>query len=143
MQEITCGSSPDCKPQKAKKRLQYKRMSEDKKRDLIFRVMYLNENVRTVCYELGFNFSTGRNLVQRYKKTGEYVTQEKSQSNISNDYQKTGSSKGSEPKEKRCSIGLILLSDDKLQVVTSRVYAPQEEQALMQFHAELVKMRIV
>ncbi len=123
---------------KQKKRLQYKRMSEDKKRDLIFRVMYLNENVRTVCYELGFNFSTGRNLVQRYKKTGEYVSQEKvGASTPSAGVQGTNASKGSESKAPKCPLGLILLSDNKVKLVTSKAYTSEEEQALARLNAQL------
>jgi len=144
MEEILNESSEGSAVKTPKKRLQYKRMSEDKKRDLIFRVMYLNENVRSVCYELGFNFSTGRNLVQRYKKTGEYVSQEKSQiQSQNNENAKTGSSKGTDVNEKKCPLGLILLSDDKLQVVTSKFYTPAEEAALSRFHAEMVRKGLI
>lgn len=124
---------------KQKKRLQYKRMSEEKKKDLIFRVMYLNENVRTVCHELGFNFSTGRNLVQRYKKTGEYVSQEKvAVSSPSTEFLRTNASRESDAKTQKCSLGLILFSDDKIKLVTSRMYTAEEERALVRLNQQFV-----
>ncbi len=141
MQEVQKSDSSDSSMKKSRKRLQYKRMSEEKKRDLIFRVMYLNENVRTVCHELGFNFSTGRNLVQRYKKTGEYTSQEKIPlgSTPFLDYMKTGATKDTEVKARKCPLGLIFLADDKIQLVTSKVYALEEEKTLIELHKELLK----
>ena len=140
IQEIQKSSSEDSGSTKSKKRLQYKRMSEEKKRDLIFRVMYLNENVRTVCHELGFNFSTGRNLVQHYKKTGEYAAQEKSYKSVTLfDQGKAGNTKDTEGKLLKCPLGLVFLADDKIQLVTSRIYGPEEELALMEAHKGLMR----
>ncbi len=143
MQEQFEDTSLQCSSKKQKKRLQYKRMSEDKKRDLIFRVMYLNENVRSVCYELGFNFSTGRNLVQRYKKTGEYCPTEKPGSaSPPNELVKTGTSndegKLRSDKLRKCPFGLMFLADDKIKLVTSRTYAPEEQRTLEGLHHQLL-----
>ena len=121
--------------QGSKRNLQYKRMPEDKRRDLIFRVMYLNENVRSVCYELGFNFSTGRNLVQRYKKTGKYKSQGK--------YTKSEVTKEIDGKDERCPLGLVFLSDDKIKIVGSRMYLSSEEEALIKLHKFFMKKGII
>ena len=117
-----------------KKRLQYRWLTDEKKRDLIFRSMYLNENVRTVCHELDINFLTGRNLVQRYKKTGEYDTQAKiphqEQPNL-----KATTTKDTNRKVLECSLGIILLADDKMKLVSSKTYGLNEETALIRLHA--------
>jgi len=135
----SCGS---CKKQK--KRLQYKRMSEDKKRDLIFRVMYLNENVRTVCHELDFNFSTGRNLVQKYKKTGEYSTLEKPMAPTqSAEAFGNATTKDTERKVRKCPLGLIFLADDKIKLVTSKSYTHEEEETLAKLHTQLSRINVV
>eukprot|EP00826_Nyctotherus_ovalis_P056548 TRINITY_DN7659_c0_g1_i3.p1 TRINITY_DN7659_c0_g1~~TRINITY_DN7659_c0_g1_i3.p1 ORF type:complete len:146 (-),score=19.38 TRINITY_DN7659_c0_g1_i3:237-674(-) len=128
-------------PQSSKRTGQYRHMSEDKKRDLVFRVMYLNENTRSVCHELGFNFSTGRNLIQRFKKTGEYRSLEKLPP-ISL-HTKSGITKATEGKVKYCSLGLIILSDNQLKLVGSRVYSDAEEESLIRLHEFFVKSGVV
>ena len=144
MQEIPETKTSFCEIRKQKKRQQYKRMSEDKKRDLIFRVMYLNENVRSVCCELGFNFSTGRNLVQRYKKTGEFNPLEKpSVQSPSSDQQRSAHTKDSEDKATKCPLGIIFLSDEKIQLVTSKAYSQEEQQSLLEVHEQLLQKRII
>ena len=142
MQEIQMPKNSLSDIRKQKKRLQYKRMSEDDKRDLIFRVMYLNENVRSVCYELGFNFSTGRNLVQTYKKTGDFNPPEKTHSqNPSAEQQRNMTTKGSDTKSKKCPLGIIFLSDEKIQLVTTKTYSQQEEESLLRMHDQLLQKR--
>jgi len=144
MQEIPETNTSFCEIRKHNKRQQYKRMSEDKKRDLIFRVMYLNENVRSVCYELGFNFSTGRNLVQKYKKTGEFNALEKPSVQFpSSDQQRSTHTKDSEGKTARCPFGIIFLSDEKIQLVTSKAYSQEEQQSLLKVHEQLLQKRII
>jgi hypothetical protein len=144
MQEVPEMNAPILEIRKHKKRQQYKRMTEDKKRDLIFRVMYLNENVRSVCYELGFNFSTGRNLVQKYKKTGEFITLEKQETKPqSSEQQKSTQDKDSEDKTNKCPLGIIFLSDEKIQLVTSKSYSPEEQQSLLKVHEQLMKMKVI
>ena len=144
MQEVLEAKNSLPEIRKQKKRLQYKRMSEDKKRDLIFRVMYLNENVRSVSYELGFNFSTGRNLVQKYKKTGEFNPLEKPSGQAQTSEQnRNTTTKSSDSKTKKCPFGIILLSDEKIQLVTSKAYSQEEEESLLKAHQLLLQKRIV
>ena len=144
MQEVLEAKNSLPEIRKQKKRLQYKRMSEDKKRDLIFRVMYLNENVRSVSCELGFNFSTGRNLVQKYKKTGEFNPLEKPLGQAQTSEQNRNSTtKDSDSKTKKCPLGIIFLSDEKIQLVTSKVYSQGEEESLLKAHQSLLQKRIV
>jgi hypothetical protein len=126
-----------------KKRVQYKRMTEDKKRDLIFRVMYLNENVRTVCHELGFNFSTGRNLVQKYKKTGEYNPLDQVSDQPQSDKQKPSSGTNDSEGKLKCPLGVIVLSDEKIQIVTSKSYSMQDENFLLKAHEQLLHRRLI
>jgi len=144
MQEIETSSTLIPMEKKQKKRLQYKRMPEDKKRDLIFRVMYLNENVRSVCHELDFNFSTGRNLVQKYKKTGEYNAFEKTPVSSEEGHgHKNGATKDTDVRSRKCPFGLLLLDDEKVQLVTSKSYTPEEEQAMLKMHNQLAAARLV
>ena len=126
-----------------KKHSQYKHMSDDKKRDLIFRVMYLGENLRTVCHELEFNFLTGRNLIQKYKKTGEYNSRKKSE--IQEEFKEigVGTTKQTETKPKKSSLGLILVDDTKIQIVSSRNYSEAEEKSMMQLHEYFIHNSIL
>jgi len=144
MQEIDISAISIPIGKRQKKRLQYKRMPEDKKRDLIFRVMYLNENVRSVCNELEFNFSTGRNLVQKYKKTGEYNASEKTPvSSDGGNGAKNVGTKDTDGRSRKCPFGLLILDDDKVQLATSKNYSSQEEQALLKMHSQLVGARLI
>jgi hypothetical protein len=128
-------TSPSQTAQKQKKRPQYHRVSDDMKRDLVFRVMYLNESIRDVCDEISCNFLTGRNLIQRYKKTGEYVTSAKAKLETPPPQTATRAS-GQEPTPRRdkCPIGIILLGDDEMRLVSSKVFTPAEHDSLLALH---------
>jgi Zn-dependent M28 family amino/carboxypeptidase len=100
-----------------------------------FQGYVFNENVRAVCRELDINFLTGRNLVQKYKKTGEYEAQSKTEvpamelHNIKGTMTKDSNKKGSD-----CSLGILLLSDSDMQIVTSKLYKTDEENSLLAMH---------
>ena len=120
------------KPQK--KRTQYKWLSDQQKCDLVFRTIYLNENVREVCKDLGINFLTGRNVVQKYKKTGNYTTQAKNLPDLpeySNPRMITGDTN---KKLSECPLGIVLLDDSKMKLVASKSYCEEEEEALIYLH---------
>lgn len=117
-----------------KKRPQYKWLTDDQKRDLIFRAMYLNENIRAVCKDLNINFLTGRNIVQKYKKTGEYDTQGKGQQSQGDAQNMKGTTKDSNRKYTECPLGIVLLEDNKMKLVPSRTYGIEEEIALSCLH---------
>ena len=121
----------------------YDRKSINIKQELIFRVMYLNENIRTVCHELDFNFSTGRNLIQRYKKTGKYAKFKDHfpKENLAFAVQNSVT-KESKEKIKRCNLGIILF-DDNLRLVNSKNYTKDEENQLMELHKKFTMMGIV
>eukprot|EP00826_Nyctotherus_ovalis_P031363 TRINITY_DN2505_c0_g2_i2.p1 TRINITY_DN2505_c0_g2~~TRINITY_DN2505_c0_g2_i2.p1 ORF type:complete len:142 (-),score=20.24 TRINITY_DN2505_c0_g2_i2:189-614(-) len=120
------------KPQK--KRLEYKWLADQQKCDLVFRSIYLSENVRDVCKDLGINFLTGRNIVQKYKKTGNYCTQPKASAEClgsSNARLITGDTN---KKLSECPLGIILLDDSKMKLVASKSYCEEEETALIYLH---------
>ncbi len=120
---------------KQKKRLHYNRISDDMKRDLVFRVMYLNENIRDVCQDISCNFLTGRNLIQKYKKTGEYATFSKPGAIVTPPASTTKvSSHDSDRRVSKCPFGIILLGDGELQLVSSKSYTQGEEAALLELH---------
>eukprot|EP00826_Nyctotherus_ovalis_P056807 TRINITY_DN7744_c0_g1_i22.p1 TRINITY_DN7744_c0_g1~~TRINITY_DN7744_c0_g1_i22.p1 ORF type:complete len:142 (+),score=22.80 TRINITY_DN7744_c0_g1_i22:174-599(+) len=127
-----------------KRSFKYKRMSEGRKRDLVFRVLYLGENLRTVCSELGFNHSTGKNLLQRYKKTGEYVSHKEvyAPAYYSN-FTRGILTRESESKARSCPLGILLLSEDNLQIVSAKAYTEKEEISLIELHNEFVRRGIV
>ena len=114
-------------------------MAEEKKRDLIFRVMYLNENVRTVCAELGLNFSSGRNLVQKYKKTGSTDTVEKKMTMISQSQVSGQTSGDSGPARKHCPLALMFFEGDKLSVVAETTFTPEDERKIIELHNYIVR----
>ena len=124
-----------------KKRSQYKRMPDEKKRDLIFRVLYLSENVRSVCRDLEFNFSTGRNLIQKYKKTGEYDSQEKVP--IQPQGEKAQSTKSADGEGRKCPLGLVMLNEGQVSLVSAKRYKPEEESALTKMHSFFASQSIV
>ncbi|MDR3543086.1 MAG: hypothetical protein P4L69_19295 [Desulfosporosinus sp.] len=127
-----------------RKRLQYRWLTDEQRRDLIFRTMYLNENVRAVCRDLDINFLTGRNLVQKYKKTGEYDVQSKAEARVPEPANIKGTAtKDSNRKASECPLGIILLPDNKMKVVSYRAYRPDEESALVYLHSLLKSHNIV
>ena len=133
---VTTGSKQT--PPKSKKRPQYHRVSDEMKRDLVFRVMYLNESVRDVCEDISCNFLTGRNLIQKYKKTGEYVTAPKVPAETLPPQSATRAS-GPDLTQRRdkCPLGIILLGDNDIQLVSSKVYTPAQEDNLLVLHRRL------
>ncbi len=130
-------------PHVPKKRLQYKWLTDEQKRDLIFRAMYLNENVRAVCRDLGINFLTGRNLVQKYKKTGEYDTQPKVQSTPADAANMRATTRDTNRKLSECPLGIILLDDNKMKLVSSKTYSLEEEIALICLHSYFKSQHLV
>lgn len=141
MQQPLTSHPPETQPKRAAK---YKRMTKDRKRDLIFRVLYLAESLKAVCQDLGFNISTGKNLLQRYKKTGEFVARKKvkTQTPIANST-KGLITKESENSHPRCPLGILLLGEDTLQIVSAKTYTPEEEVYLIGLHKEFVRKGIV
>ena len=120
---------------KQKKRLHYNRISDEMKRDLVFRVMYLNENIRDVCQDISCNFLTGRNLIQKYKKTGEYTAASKPEACVAPPTHATKvSTQDSDRRVRKCPLGIILLGDGELQLVSSKTYTQEEEAALLRLH---------
>ena len=119
-------------------------MGEDQKKDLVFRVMYLGESLRIVCQEIGFNLSTGKNVLQRYKKTGEYTTHKRL---FIPTYGMTWNievlTEETKAKLQSCSLGILLLAEDNLQIVGSKTYSPAEEAQLMEMHKEFMKRGII
>ena len=106
--------------------------------------MYLNENVRAVCRELDINFLTGRNLVQKYKKTGEYDTQGKTEAFIPENINIKGTTtKDTNRKTCECPLGIVLLNDNKMQLVPSRSYRLDEEANLIYLHSYFTNKHII
>ena len=136
MESQSPSTTPGGEKPRRKKRAQYKRMSDAKKRDLIFRVLYLNENVRSTCHELGFNFSTGRNLIQKYKKTGEYDSQPKVP--VLPTGEKAPSTNQTDGDGKKCALGLVMVADGQLKIVPSRTYNTEEEDGFRRLHGFFV-----
>ena len=118
-----------------KKRLQYKWLTDDQKRDLIFRAMYLNENVRAVCKDLNINFLTGRNLVQKYKKTGEYDTQTKALLAQTDAMYMKGATRDTNRRLPECPLGIVLLEDSKMRLVSSKTYGLDDEVSMVCLHS--------
>ena len=121
----------------------YKHISNEKKKDLIFRTMFLNENLRSVCQELGFNISTGRNLIQRYKNTGRYITNDKEvHSKHDSEEIKFTFTKESLLKSGRCSLGLGLFGDE-IKIICNKSYTPEEEAALLRLHMKFMNSGMI
>ena len=134
------GMVPIVGRRKQKKRLHYNRITDDMKRDLVFRVMYLNENVREVCQDISCNFLTGRNLIQKYKKTGEYAGPKKQETCVKVPVSTTKvSTQHSDRRVRRCPLGIILLGEKDIQLVSSKAYTPEEEAVLRRLHMLFVE----
>ena len=114
------------------------KMPKETKRELIFRVLMLNEEIKTACEELSFNFSTGRNLLQKYKRTGDYGYSDDLPVSLP---QHTGGGSDSVTGPDRvtpcCPLGLVLFGENDLKLVPSRMYTPEEEQGLLKLHSRL------
>ena len=115
----------------------HKRIKGDKKRDLIFRTLFLNEKLRSVCHELDINLSTGKNIIQRYKKTGHYIFKSDSffHSNTILD--------GVKKKGSKCTLGILVTGDENMKLVSSRNYQRKDESELLCLHAHFLSNQIV
>ena len=120
-------------------KIQRKKLTYEDKRDLIFRVMYWNENLRLVCHDLKINFSTGRNLLQKYKKTGEFF--ERDALYCSKGYWNFPHVHNEE--NPACNLNLILLSENKIDVIKTKCYNREEEQLLIQMHNYFINNGII
>ncbi len=138
---------------KTRKRMQNNKMSDDQKRDLIFRVLHLNENVKFVCRDLGFSFSTGRNILLKYKKTGHYDTQPKpwcSTPSTAPERQQS-TDKGFVSRHapipevgiKVCPFGLVMLESSQISLVLGRIYTPEEEATLTKLNSWLLHTHLI
>ena len=129
--------------QPQKKRLQYKWITDKQKCDLIFRTIYLNENVREVCCDLKINFLTGRNVVQRYKKTGEYCLHLKPSPIGIESANLKGVTRDTNKKISECPLGIILLDDNSMKLVGSKTYKEEDEAFLNQLNNYFITRGII
>ena len=126
-----------------KKRTQYKWISNHQKRDLIFRAIYLNENLKEICKDLGINFMTGRNLVQHYKKTGQYCLYQKAVVYESYSTNLRMVTKDTQKKFSGCPLGIMSIDDDNMKLVGSKIYTQEDEATLMKLHSFFINQCIV
>ena len=138
MQETVRENFPEVKKAIRKKRSKYMKFPKERKRELIFRVIVLNEETKTACQELGFNFSTGRNLIQKYKKTGDYGhSQDLPFSPSKSSGGGCDSATEFEGRKSKCPLGLVLYGEDDMKLVPSKSYQPEEELAMLRLHSYL------
>ena len=111
-----------------KKRPHYKWLTDQQKCDLIFRSMYLNENIRFICKDLNINFLTGRNIVQKYKKTQKLDLQP---------YISAELDLGIKDKEEKseCKLGIVLIDENHMRLAPSRTYKKEDEIKLIWLHS--------
>eukprot|EP00826_Nyctotherus_ovalis_P058447 TRINITY_DN8032_c0_g1_i3.p1 TRINITY_DN8032_c0_g1~~TRINITY_DN8032_c0_g1_i3.p1 ORF type:complete len:136 (+),score=18.95 TRINITY_DN8032_c0_g1_i3:215-622(+) len=117
-----------------KKRAQYKWLTDQQKCDLVFCSIYLDENIKEVCEDLGINFLTGRNIVQKYKKTGFYSTQYvllPEPLELDNARMITGDTN---KKRSECPLGIIILDEFQMKIVAFKSYTRKEELNLLRLH---------
>ena len=129
---------PQVKKAIRKKRSKYVKMPKEAKRELIFRVLMLNEDIKTACEELSFNFSTGRNLLQKYKRTGDYGYSDEFPAFLPQHTPGASDSvTGTDSKAPKCPLGLVLFSEDNIRLVPGKEYSPEEEQHILRLHTGL------
>ena len=83
-------------------------------------------------------------LIQRFKKTGEYGPQTKIDVQSFPSYpMKAGTTKPTETKPRKCPLGLIFLDDQRIKIVSSKIYSETEEKILLELHQYFLENGIV
>eukprot|EP00831_Metopus_contortus_P079145 TRINITY_DN7812_c0_g1_i2.p1 TRINITY_DN7812_c0_g1~~TRINITY_DN7812_c0_g1_i2.p1 ORF type:complete len:194 (-),score=32.35 TRINITY_DN7812_c0_g1_i2:27-608(-) len=113
-------------------------MSDENKIDLIFRVLIMEENIKDVCLDLGFNFSTGRNLILKFKKTGEYDGKDRIIQGLEGLPKPFSSTKNSNGTLPLSNLGIIFLDEENVRLVNTKECSPEEEQEILRLHMEFI-----